>query len=168
MVISDIYRSFIQNKTTFIKYFLTTVDFQAPQKLCNPLSKAVPGKFHGSDRHSKCKCLQDQGNFHRSLAWQIVLIFNWVYMFIIVMLTPRVSLEFTSSRWPFWMKVNQILLKECRFHISVITVPADGLACLDPRALAVAVMKNFGQMFFFLPESGVEVIVLDGSAILFS
>ena len=33
-------------------------------------------KFHGSSGHSKCNCLQDQANFHRSRAWKIVLIFN--------------------------------------------------------------------------------------------
>ena len=50
MVISDVYRSFIPNKTTFTKYCLTQVDFKALQ-LWNPLSKGVPGKFHGSGRH---------------------------------------------------------------------------------------------------------------------
>ena len=40
------------------------------------LSKVVPGKFHGCDRHSKCNCLQDWANFHRSRVWQVVLIFT--------------------------------------------------------------------------------------------
>ena len=44
-----------------------------------PLSKAVPGNFHGSGKHSKQNCLQDQTNFHGSWAWQIVLIFNIVF-----------------------------------------------------------------------------------------
>ena len=54
------------------------MDFQAPQELWNPLSKAVPGKFHGSGGHHKCNCFQDQTNFHRSRAWQIVLILTLV------------------------------------------------------------------------------------------
>ena len=33
---------------------------------------AVPGKFHRISRRSKCNCLQDQANFHRSRAWQII------------------------------------------------------------------------------------------------
>ena len=64
-VISNVYRSFISCKTTFTKYCLW-----------NPLSKAVPSKFYGSGRHSKCNCLQDWANFHRSQAWQIVPILN--------------------------------------------------------------------------------------------
>ena len=52
------------------------VDYKAPQELWNPLSKAVRGKFYGSGGHSKCNFLQDQANFHRSQACQIVLIFN--------------------------------------------------------------------------------------------
>ena len=35
-----------------------------------------PGKFHRSGGHSKCNCLQDPANFHRSQAWKIVLIFS--------------------------------------------------------------------------------------------
>ena len=57
-----------------------SVDFKAPHELWNPLSKAVPNKFHGSGAQSKCNCLQDQANSHRSQAWQIVLIFNIIYM----------------------------------------------------------------------------------------
>ena len=41
------------------------MDFKAPRELWNPLSKAVPGKFHGSGGHIKHNCLQ---------VWQIVLI----------------------------------------------------------------------------------------------
>ena len=50
-----------------------SVDFKALQELWNPLSKAVPGKFHGSGGHSKHKCLHA---FHGSQAWQIVLTLN--------------------------------------------------------------------------------------------
>ena len=52
------------------------MDFKVPQELLNPLHKAVPGKFYGSGGQSKPNCLQDWANFHRSQAWQIVLIIN--------------------------------------------------------------------------------------------
>ena len=55
-----------------------SVDLKAPLNLWNLLSKAVPGKFHGSCRHRKCNCLQHQAHVYKSLAWQIVLIFNTV------------------------------------------------------------------------------------------
>ena len=74
---SDVYRSFIPNKTTFTGYSLT----QRISKLLgsfnwNPLSKAAPDKFLGSGRRSKHNSLQNQANFHRSWAWQIVIIFD--------------------------------------------------------------------------------------------
>ena len=56
------------------------MDFKAPWELWNTLSKTIPGKFHGSGRHSKCNCLQDWADFHRSHAWQIVLIFSTALM----------------------------------------------------------------------------------------
>ena len=49
-IISDVYRFYIPNKTTFIKYGLT----QSLQ------SKAVPDKFRRSGGHSKCNWLQDR------------------------------------------------------------------------------------------------------------
>ena len=59
-VIPDVYRSYIPNKTAFTKYmYCLTLWISKPQS-----------------RHSKYKCLQDWANFHRSWAWQIVLIFN--------------------------------------------------------------------------------------------
>ena len=76
-LISDVCRSFIRNKTTFTKYCLT--QWISKHVLWNPLSKAVPGKSKRSGRHSKHNCLQDQANFHRSWARQIVLIFNTAY-----------------------------------------------------------------------------------------
>ena len=65
MVISHVYMSFIPNETTFTKHCLNH------RELWNLLSKAVPDKFHRSDRHSKCICLQDGANFYRSWACQI-------------------------------------------------------------------------------------------------
>ena len=58
-------------------------DFKAVRELRNPLSKRVPGKFHGSDGHSKWNCLQDRANFHRSRAMPIVLIFNTAVWYVI-------------------------------------------------------------------------------------
>ena len=49
-------------------------------QLWNPLSQPAPDKFHGCGGHSKRNCLQDPANFHRSQAWQIVLIFNNAYI----------------------------------------------------------------------------------------
>ena len=66
-VISDVYKSFIPHKTTFTKYCPT----QWISKLWNPLSKTVPGKFHGSGGQSKPNCLKGRVNFHRSRAWQL-------------------------------------------------------------------------------------------------
>ena len=53
-----------------------SMDFKAPHELLKQLDTAVPGKFHRFCGHSKRNCLQDQANFHRSRACQIVLIFN--------------------------------------------------------------------------------------------
>ena len=58
-VISDVYRSFIPNKTKFSSAVLLS-GFQTHRELWNPLSKEVPGKFHGFDRHNKRNCLQDR------------------------------------------------------------------------------------------------------------
>ena len=52
------------------------MDFKAPREL----SKAIPGKFHGSGRHTRRNSLRDQANFHWSQAWQIVLIFTTAYI----------------------------------------------------------------------------------------
>ena len=81
MVISDVYRSFIPNKTAFTKYCLTQWISKLPHKLWNSLSKALPDQFHISGGQSKRNCLQDQGNFRRSQASQIVLILNTVMGF---------------------------------------------------------------------------------------
>ena len=79
MVIWYLYRSFISNKPAFTKFCLTQWISKPPGSFENPLSKTVPGKIHGSGGHTKCNCLQDWVNFHRSRAWQIVLIFNtWI------------------------------------------------------------------------------------------
>ena len=82
-VISYVYRSFIQNKISFTKYCLAHWVSKLPGVLRNPLSVAVPGKLHGSGGHSKSNCLQDRANFHRSRAWQIVIIFNTAVLLIL-------------------------------------------------------------------------------------
>ena len=56
-------------KIIFTKYCLAQWISKLPPELWNPLSKAVPGKFDGSVRHSKHKCLQNQDNVHRPRAW---------------------------------------------------------------------------------------------------
>ena len=48
------------------------MDFKAPRRL----SKAVPGKFNRSGRHSKHNCLQDRANSHMFPAWQFVQFLN--------------------------------------------------------------------------------------------
>ena len=61
-------------------HLLSTVllsGLQGSREVWYPLSKAVLGKFRGSDMHIKCSnCLQEWANFPRSLASQMVLIFN--------------------------------------------------------------------------------------------
>ena len=82
------YLQVLHSKWNYNHYLLSySMDFKAPQELWNPLSKAVPGEFHGSGRHDQCDCLLDQANFHRSQAWEVVLIFTtrcimmkmWIY-----------------------------------------------------------------------------------------
>ena len=67
MVISDVYRSFIPNYTTFIKYCLT------PR-----ISKLPESKFYGPGGHNGRSCLQSRANFHWYWALQIVLIIEIV------------------------------------------------------------------------------------------
>ena len=74
IVISDVYRSLLPNKTIFTKYCLTQWVSNGSLKSTNSLSKEVPGKFHWSGRHSKHNCLQDRAKFHRSRTRQIVFI----------------------------------------------------------------------------------------------
>ena len=72
------------SKYNYIHQVLSySMDFKASQDLWDPLSKAVPGKFHGSGGHTKHDLLQDWANFHRSRAWQIVLFFNTDIVFFI-------------------------------------------------------------------------------------
>ena len=52
-VISDVYKSFIPNKTTFTKCCLSLSYCQSSQQLWNPWSKAGFGKFNVSGWHSK-------------------------------------------------------------------------------------------------------------------
>ena len=64
---------FLKKNIDLLSY---SVEFKAPRELWNSMSKkAVTGKFHGSRGHIKHNCLQDQANFHRYQARQIVLIF---------------------------------------------------------------------------------------------
>ena len=73
---SDVYRSFIPNKTTFTKDCLIQWISKLPVKFeIDWIRPSVPGKFHGPDGHSKRNCLQDWANFHSFRAWQIFLFF---------------------------------------------------------------------------------------------
>ena len=65
------------------------------------MRKAVPVKFHGSGGQSKQNCLQDWANFHRSRAWQIVLIFNTASSIFINIGSDNTNL--------CWLTVNDIL-----------------------------------------------------------
>ena len=70
----------LYSKQNCIYYLLSySVDFKAPRELWNPLSEAVPGKFHGCGGHCKCNCLQVWVNFNIYRAWHFVLISNTVY-----------------------------------------------------------------------------------------
>ena len=64
-VISDVYKSFIWNKTTFAKFCLT----QWISKLLNPLNKAVSGKVYGYGWYSKRNCLQYRANHFSRLGY---------------------------------------------------------------------------------------------------
>ena len=75
----DVYRSRLYSKTIYTKYCLI--------RWISKLSGIFKIHWvrqhlvnHGSDGHSKRKFLQDGVNFHRSRAWQIVLIFNTATM----------------------------------------------------------------------------------------
>ena len=90
-VISYAYKSFLPNKITFSKYCLTQWISKVPQELWNPLNKTVPGKFHRPGEHSRCNCLQDRAIFYRSRAWEIVLIFNTVYVYTFFLHSENIS-----------------------------------------------------------------------------
>ena len=117
MVIFNVSRSFIPNKTTFTKYcLLYSVDFKAPKELWNPINKAVPGKFHRSGGHGKYNCWQEQANIHRSRVWQIVLFFNAAYSMMMTISdnefqkthskphTYGQAMKFCVCMWTLWRK----------------------------------------------------------------
>ena len=118
MIIWDVDRSFIRDKTTFTKYCLPQWISKLPG---NSLSKAVPGEFHGSGRHSKCNCLPDRANFHKSQAWQIVMFLTlcmrgfyfvfFVGFYIITNSHCESMLPYLHfARPPFWWKVSTPLI----------------------------------------------------------
>ena len=96
-VTSELYSHFWCLEVLYSQYEVLShsVDFKAPRELSNPQSKTVSGIYHRLGRQSKCKCLQDPANFHKSLALQIVLVFNTVIltaycmnMFIVSFVSP--------------------------------------------------------------------------------
>ena len=94
-------------------HLLSTVPFswvQTPWELWNPLSKAVPGKFHGTGGHSKCNCLQYWVRFR---AWQIVLIFN----------TAITSFEFAENKFHcYWYFCKKKIISQWNIiHLRNVT-----------------------------------------------
>ena len=61
--------------------------------------------FMGLGRHSKCNCLQDRANFHKSRAWQIVPILN----------TAHVNRQQTTT----WTKADLLSIGPLVIHTSV-------------------------------------------------
>ena len=111
------------------------MDFKAPQELWNPLSKAVPGKFHGSGGHSKCNCLQDRANFHRSQAWQIVRIFRQCCSLPVVnivhvdALAPLGAMTFEGPVIKFTSCIGNLTFR-IPIHIYIFTGPDLGNYCV--------------------------------------
>ena len=87
-------------------------NFKAPRELWNPLSKAVPSKFHGSVGHSKCNCLQNRANFHRSRAFQIALIFDTT-----ISLRTRVQHEYINAETKFAIDILKFIFLKENFRI---------------------------------------------------
>ena len=111
----------------------------SPGELWNPLTKAEPGKFYRSVRHSKCNCLQDQVNFHRSRTLKIVLIFNTLvpcYIYDISwkcyqnLLIVYSVLLLTSDTIPHPLSPNPTpnLSPNPHTHIHTWSMPGDGLS----------------------------------------
>ena len=55
-------------------HLLNTTLLNGCQELWHPLSKAVPGKFHGSGWDNKHSCSQDLAKFYKTRVWKIVII----------------------------------------------------------------------------------------------
>ena len=108
MIISDVYRSFIPNKTTFTTYCLTQWISNSPGSFESHWVRQYPGKFHGSGRHSSlghgklsefltlplmifrtcmrvCKCLC-QGHFRDTLTINEIIMLLLAKMFALVKL----------------------------------------------------------------------------------
>ena len=75
-VTSDVYRSFIPNKTTFTKYCLTQWISKLLRSFEIDWVRLFLVNFIGLVGIVNATCLQDRANFDRSRAWQTVLIFN--------------------------------------------------------------------------------------------
>ena len=73
--ISDVYRLSFQIKLHLLNTVLLLSGFQCSWALWHSPNTAVPGKFQWSGGHSNHNC------FHRSRAWQIVLVFDTGYMY---------------------------------------------------------------------------------------
>ena len=69
--IVDVFRSFIPNKTTFAKYYLTQWISNLSGSFEIHWVSQYLVNFTGLE--SKLDCLQNRANFHRSRAWQIAI-----------------------------------------------------------------------------------------------
>ena len=85
--------------------------FQYSPGALKSLSKAVLGEFDRCGWHSKQSCLQGWANFHRSQAWQIVLVCNTSSVLIQVM---------TWSHYLNWYWLSS-LTHECVTRTGVVT-----------------------------------------------
>ena len=99
-VISDVYCSFMPNKTKFTKYCLTQWISDLPgRELWNPLSNAVLGKFHGSQLFIKLS------QFSQVSGMAIVLIFN------------TAGDEYFHHKWVYQVSgQNLCILNQCIFR----------------------------------------------------
>ena len=62
-------------------HLLSTVSLSGFRSSLGTFNKALTGKFHGSDGHSKHNSLQNRANFYMSRVWQIVPILTLHFFF---------------------------------------------------------------------------------------
>ena len=87
----DVYRSFTPNKTTFTKYCLIPWISKLPRSF----------KIHWVRQYlvnvtGVAGMIQDRANFHRSQAWQIVLIFSTLVYSVYLSATKKVLITFSK------------------------------------------------------------------------
>ena len=103
-VISDVYWSFIPNKTVFTMYCLT----QWISKLLGSFEIHWVRQYLVNVRDLTCivsNCLQDQANFHRSRSWQIVPTVDTAWWFLLGFKRP---LYWYPSGLFHWSVITQV------------------------------------------------------------